>query len=103
LGRYQDSLTAVLPVYEMTKSREAAKVAAADYAGLKDWARALVYLEQLMAEATETSVLNLAGECYLNVNRPDRALTVLEKSLQINPDQPAVKELVEKVRTVVKE
>jgi GWxTD domain-containing protein len=103
LGRYQDSLTTVLPVYEMTKSREAAKVAAADYAGLKDWARALVYLEQLMAEATETSVLNLAGECYLNVNRPDRALTVLEKSLQINPDQPAVKELVEKVRTEVKE
>jgi GWxTD domain-containing protein len=102
LGRYQDSLTTALPAYEMTKSREAAKVIAAAYAGLKDWPSALVYLEQLMAEATETSVLNLAGECYLNLNQLDRSLAVLEKSLQIDPNQPVVKELLDKAKKAQK-
>jgi GWxTD domain-containing protein len=98
LGRYQDSLNSVGPVYEATKSREAAKVMAVDYAGLRDWSQALVYLERLMAEATETSVLNLAGECYLNLNQPGRALAVLQKSLAIDPNQPAVKALEEKAK-----
>jgi GWxTD domain-containing protein len=98
LGRYQDSLAAVIPAYETAKSREAAKVVAADYAGLKDWASALVYLERLMAEATETSVLNLAAECYLNLNQPERALPLLEKSLEIDPNQPSIKALEEKAK-----
>ncbi len=98
LGRYQDSLAAVIPVYEATKSREAAKIIAADYAGLKDWSSALVYLEKLMTEATETSVLNLAAECYINLNQPERALPLLEKSLEIDPNQPAIKALEEKAK-----
>lgn len=98
LGRYKDSLAAVIPVYEATESREAAKVMAADYAGLKDWPSALVYLERLMAEATETSVLNLAAECYLNLNQPDRALPLLQKSLTIDPNQPIIKALEEKAK-----
>jgi len=103
MGRYQDSLNMVRPVYQAEKSRDAAKIIAAAYFGLKDWSSALVYLEQLMAEATETSVLNMAGECYVNLNQPGRALEVLERSLQIDSNQPAVKDLVDKVKEGVKE
>jgi GWxTD domain-containing protein len=98
LGKYRDSLEAAIPAYEATKSREAAKTIAADYAGLKDWSSALTYLERLMAEATETSVLNLAAECYLNLNQPDRALPLLQKSLEIDPNQPSIKALEEKAK-----
>jgi len=82
--------------------REAAKVMAAGYAALKDWESALTYLEKLMAEATEPSVLNLAGECHLNLGRPDRAAALFQKSLEVNPDQPAVKALLDKARAAIK-
>lgn len=103
LGRYQDSLAALKPLEETGISREAAKVIAADYAALKDWSSALVYLEKLLAEATELSVLNLAGECHLNLGRTDQALSLFQRSLEIDPDQPAVKALAEKARGAIKE
>jgi GWxTD domain-containing protein len=98
LGRYQESLAAATPVYEAIKSREAAKVIAASYAAQRNWTEALVYLERLMAEATEVGVLNLAGECYLHLSRPERAIPLLEKSLQIDPDQPAIRTLIQEAK-----
>ncbi len=98
LARHQDSLAVLKPLEESGVSREAAKVMAADYAALKDWSTALVYLEKLLAEATELSVLNLAGECHLNLGRADRALSLFQRSLEIDPDQPAIKALVEKAQ-----
>ena len=102
VGRYQDSLDVLKPAEDGGLSREAAKVMAADYAALKDWASALGYLEKLLAEATEVSVLNLAGECQLNLGRPDQALPLLQKSLQLDANQPAVKALLEKARAGIK-
>jgi tetratricopeptide (TPR) repeat protein len=93
LGDYRESLAAVVPAYEATGDREAAKVIALDYAGLKDWASAVGYLEKLMAEATEVGVLNLAAECYLNLNQPEKALPLLQKSLSLVPSQPEAKAL----------
>jgi hypothetical protein len=98
LGRNQEALASAVPVYEATKSREAGKVAAAAHAALKAWGAALVILEDLLSGATEVSVLNLAGECHLNMKQPERALVLFEKSLQLSPDQPAIKALVEKSR-----
>lgn len=98
LGRYKESLGQALPLYERAPDREAAKVIALDYAALKDWNSALTYLDKLMAEATEVPVLNLAAECQLALDRPDRALPLLQKSLALEPDQPAVKALEEKTR-----
>ena len=102
LGRYQDSLNVLKSTEEAGLSREAAKVMAAGYAALKDWASALTYLEKLMAEATETSVLNLAGECHLNLGRPEQATSLFQKSLQIDPNQPAVQALLERARAGIK-
>ncbi|MFZ2055156.1 MAG: GWxTD domain-containing protein [Candidatus Aminicenantales bacterium] len=103
LDRHQDSLAVLKPLETTGLSRDAAKVLAADYAALKDWSAALVYLEKLLAEATELSVLNLAGECHLNLGRPDQALSLFQKSLEIDPNQPAVKALAEKAREAVKQ
>jgi tetratricopeptide (TPR) repeat protein len=75
---------------------------AADYAALKNWESALVYLEKLLAEATEVSVLNLAGECQLNLGRPGQAVPLLQKSLELDPNQPSVKALLEKARAGIK-
>ena len=98
LGKFQDSLTTVFPVYQGTQEREAAKIIALNYAGLKDWSSALVYLEKLMEQATEVSVLNLAAECYLNLNQPEKALSLLQKSLELNPNQANIKELEKKTK-----
>ncbi len=98
MNDYQGSLALVVPVYQAEKNREAAKVIALDYAGLKDWASALVYLEKLMQEATEVAVLNLAAECYLNLSQPEKALPLLQKSLQLDPSQPRIKELEAKAK-----
>jgi tetratricopeptide (TPR) repeat protein len=98
LGQYQESLTQVLPVYQNTKDREATKVIAINYAGLEDWSSALIYLEELMKYAVEVSVLNLAAECYLNLNQPAKAIPLLEKSLELEPNQDKIRELLEKAK-----
>ncbi len=92
-GQYKNSLALIFPVYQATQNREAAKIIAVNYAGLKDWAAALVYLEKLMEQAAEIGVLNLAAECYLNLDQPDKALPLLQKSLKLNPNQAKIKEL----------
>jgi tetratricopeptide (TPR) repeat protein len=102
LNQYQDSLTLVVPVYQASHNREAAKVIALDYTGLKDWSSALIYLNKLLEEATEVSVLNLAADCYLNLNQPEKALPLIQKSLELNPAQPAVKQMEEKAKKHLK-
>jgi GWxTD domain-containing protein len=98
LGLFKESLAHAVYLYERAPDRETAKVIALDYAGLKDWNSALSYLEKLMAEATEVPILNLAAECHLALDRPEKALSLLQKSLSLVPDQPAVKALEEKTR-----
>jgi GWxTD domain-containing protein len=98
LGQYQESLALVFPVYHNIKDREATKVIALNYAGLEDWASALIYLEELMSSAVEVSVLNLAAKCYLNLNQPERALPLLEKSLELEPHQENIRDLMEKAK-----
>jgi GWxTD domain-containing protein len=98
LGLYKESLEHATAVHDRGGDRESAKVMALDQAGLKDWAAALSTLEKLMAEATEIPVLNLASECHLALGHPERALPLLQKSLSLAPDQPAVRVLEEEAK-----
>jgi tetratricopeptide (TPR) repeat protein len=93
LHQYQDSIKTVAPLYGSAGERESGKLLAANYAALKDWTRALDFLEKLMAQAKEVSVLNLAAECYLNINQPEKALPILRESLTLNPNQPSIRKL----------
>ena len=98
LQKYHESAKIVSPVYNSVEQRESGKVLAANYAALKNWTRALTYLEKLMAKAKEISVLNLAAECYINLNQPEKALPLLRESLALNPDQPSIKGLAEQTQ-----
>ncbi len=98
LDDYERSLTEALKVYESTGNREAAKVLALDYAKLKDWDKARIYVDKLLAEVTEISVLNLAAEIYLNLGNKDQAIYYLEKSLSLVPDQPQIKGWLEDLK-----
>lgn len=98
LGRFRESLAQLVPCYEVTRDRETAKVIALDHAGLKDWASALIYLDKLMVEATEVSVLNLAAECHMNLGEPAKALPLIEKSLSLDPAQPLIREMGERAK-----
>ncbi|MCJ7582457.1 MAG: hypothetical protein MUP98_18230, partial [Candidatus Aminicenantes bacterium] len=99
--KFADSIAVVLPVFQNTQDRETGKLLAANYARLKNWASALVYLEKLLETATELSVLNLAAECYINLNLPEKALPLLQKSLEIDPNQARIKELEEKIKKLI--
>ena len=96
--KYADSIAVVLPVFQKTQDRESGKLLAANYARLKNWASALVYLEKLLETATELSVLNLTAECYINLNQPEKALPLLQKSLEIDPTQANIKKLEERIK-----
>lgn len=101
-GLWQKSLNTAIPIFDKTRDREAGKTIAAAYAELKDWTSALAYLEDLMKEAQEIPVLNLAAECYLNTGRPAKALPLLEKSLKLNPKQPDIRKKVQTAREAIK-
>jgi GWxTD domain-containing protein len=98
LTRFRDSLDLLVPLHDASGDRQAAKVIALDFAGLKDWSSALVYLDKLLAGATEIGVLNLAGECRLNLGQADQALPLFQKSLSLDPAQAAIRALEEKAR-----
>jgi GWxTD domain-containing protein len=95
--KFQESLDLILPLYEETGGREPAKILAADYAGLKQWDQAIFHLERLMKEASELEVINLAAQCYIQLNQPDKARPLIQKSLSINPDQEDIKQLARKL------
>lgn len=98
LGQYQESLAVSVPVFQLNQDKEAAKIISINYVALKDWASALVYLEKLLEQAAEISVLNLAAECYINLNQPEKAQVLIRKSLELNPDQEEVKKLEKKAK-----
>jgi GWxTD domain-containing protein len=101
LQKPQESINLVSPIYEAVEQRESGKLLAANYAALEDWNTALTYLEKLLAKAREISVLNLAAECYVNLNQPEKALPLLRESLALNPSQPAIKELEERTKNQI--
>jgi GWxTD domain-containing protein len=110
LEQYEEAVETVLPLYQASGDNDAGsdagsdagKILAASYAALEDWSSALVYLEWLLARSSEIGVLNQASECYIKLNLPDKAIPLLEKSLSLNPNQPAIKELLEKMRQTIK-
>ena len=102
IGQHQESLVIVSPIYEQNEDREAAKILAVNHASLKDWSSALIYLEKLLEQAAEISVLNLAAECYVNLGQHDQALPLIQKSLELNPQQENIKELEARVKKELK-
>lgn len=98
LGRSREAVAAAARVFASSGDRDAGKTAAAGLAAEKDWEGALVYLEKLLEGAIEIEVLNLAAECYLELGRPQIAISLLERSLGLDSEQPAARALLERAR-----
>ncbi|MFW6140068.1 MAG: GWxTD domain-containing protein [Acidobacteriota bacterium] len=97
MKRHRESLAIVKPIYEKTQSQKSAVVTASNYAGLQDWESALVYLEKLLKQSSDLDVLNLAAECYIKLNKPERALPLLKKSLNLDPNQEKIQQLINQI------
>jgi GWxTD domain-containing protein len=102
LQDYQESLRTVQELYRTTGNRETAKLIALNHIALKEWQEGLGYLEKLLESSLEIGVMNLAAECYLNLDLPQKALPHLRKSLELNPKQPEIRQLLEQTESAVK-
>lgn len=67
--------------------------------GLEKYEEALEDLRQAnRMYNSDTSVLNALGRCYFRLGRKEEALEALNASLSLNPDQDAVKKLVDEIK-----
>jgi len=65
--------------------------------GLLD--RAVLYYKRSIATYdSDPRVLNSLGLCYLKLNKKEEALKVLEASLKLNPKQPSIIKILEKIK-----
>jgi GWxTD domain-containing protein len=101
MKQYRESIALVKPIYEETHSPKSAMVLATDYAKLRDWESAIVYLENLLQQSADLDVLNLAAECYIKLNKPERAQTLLKKSLSLDPNQEKIKQLLNQIENKI--
>jgi len=56
------------------------------------------YTEYITHFGTNLSILNSIGECYFRMGNKEEALEVWQKSLEINPNQEKIKEIIESVK-----
>ena len=64
-----------------------------------EWEKALKVIEQGITHyGLSTGFLNLRGECYLRLGNKADALRALEKSLELNPNQPDVQKIVQSLK-----
>lgn len=66
---------------------------------LGEWEEAIVlYRDYLEHQGTNIVVLNNLGECYLQLGEVTEALVAWEKSLEIEPNQPRLRERVQRLK-----
>jgi tetratricopeptide (TPR) repeat protein len=64
--------------------------------GLKEYAEAIVFYQTFMEhEGLSYEILNAVGQCHRALGHIAEAIRVWEKSLEINPDQPDIKKILE--------
>ena len=60
-----------------------------------DCSKGVQYLERAMTiRSPDTAVLNVAGECYMHIGDNEKAAKAFERSLDLNPGQAKVKEVL---------
>lgn len=66
---------------------------------LEQHEEAIAYFKQHLSRfGTNLKILNAIGQNYLLLGKPKEALVALEKSLELNPEQEEIKELVELIK-----
>ena len=59
---------------------------------------AAYYREYLERFGTNIDIMNFLGTCYFQLGMKDEALRIWEKSLEISPDQPQIRKLVDELK-----
>ena len=94
LKNYRNSLSIIFPLYGKTKNLEAIKLIALNYYYLKDFRSAVKYLEEVLQKSTEVNVINLTADCYIKLGEKEKAIYLIKKSLELNPSQENLKNLL---------
>jgi tetratricopeptide (TPR) repeat protein len=56
------------------------------------------YRRYIEGQGLSTGVLNALGQCFYQLGNPEEALGAWEKSLEMNPEQPEVKKMVDSLK-----
>lgn len=99
-GEFERVIEVLEPLHRNAPDRfEVLSVLGEAYFERRDFAKAVELLERAHALGRlEPRRLNALGSAHAELGDGARALQILERSLALNPDQPAVKELVEKLK-----
>lgn len=100
LKRYPEALELIEPYRERIKDNyELTKLLGKTYQALSRLDDALVIFNQAVNEfGVNTELLNSLGECYIQTGNAQEALLALEKSLEIDPGQEHIQELVRSLK-----
>jgi tetratricopeptide (TPR) repeat protein len=98
-GQFQQ-VVELLSVYDQPESpAEMVSLLGRAYHSLNQPARAAVYYEQYLNRFGVTlEILNYLGSCYYQLGEKEKALSVWEKSLSLNPAQEKLRELVNSLK-----
>ncbi len=70
-------------------------LAAFAYHNLKQYEKAVSFYEEFLNKIGKTpQILNLTAECYIYLNKPDKAKKYYKESLSLNPEQKKIKEIL---------
>ncbi|MCI4445926.1 MAG: GWxTD domain-containing protein [Candidatus Aminicenantes bacterium] len=98
-GEYR-KVTELLKPYDQPEApAELLSLLGRSYHSLNQLAAASIYYEQYLKQfGTNVEILNYLGSCYYQLGNKEKALSVWEKSLSLNPDQEKLKELVNSLK-----
>ncbi len=69
------------------------------FQALGEYSQAIYYYDEAISHfGINFYLLNLLGECYFKIGSIEEALAAWKKSLEINPDQPEIKKLIESIK-----
>lgn len=96
--KYQDLLNIALP-FIARGNKDFLEIAGQSHQALRQYQQAIDYYKQYLSYfGTNINVLNAIGECYYQLGDMDEALYAWERSLQIEPNQTAIKDRVKAIK-----
>lgn len=100
LAEYTRIESLLLPFIAQTQAGyDAYFILGTAYKNLGQWSKAITTYDQAIARfGLNTSLLNAVGECYFGLQDWAEALKAWEKSLELNADQPQIKQKVEDLK-----
>jgi len=97
-GDYAKVIDILSPLKEV-QELEILELLGRSYYAIEDYRNAVVYFKRaLVVGGGSVTIINSIGSCYLKINDPGEALKAFEKSLQLSPDQPEIRQWVDRLK-----